>query len=216
MTQFLRQRRSIRLKGYDYSQQGLYFITICTQERACLFGDVLNGQNQLNDAGKMVEMWFYELAQKFPSIQCDAFVCMPNHVHFVVDTTGDHAPPVGADLRVCPSPVVYPFPGICPYVRPSPSSGEHAGSPLHHVTPPSTNLSKIIQWFKTMTTNAYIRGIKDQGWPAFNRRLWQRNYYEHIVRNDDDLTNIREYIQANPLKWELDQLHPDNAGGKYG
>jgi len=86
---------------------------------------------------------------------------------------------VGADLSVCPED----------------SKGEHTGSPLH----------EMIQWFKTMTTNEYIRGVKQLGWIPFDRKLWQRNYYEHIIRNEKELHRIREYIQNNQLKWALDR-----------
>ena len=89
------KRRSIRLRGYDYSQAGAYFVTICTQHRTCLFGDIVAGEMRLNEAGKMVARWYSELANKFPDIQCDKFVCMPNHIHFIVVN-------VGADLGVRP------------------------------------------------------------------------------------------------------------------
>ncbi|MGK5093461.1 hypothetical protein WDW89_15810, partial [Deltaproteobacteria bacterium TL4] len=88
-------RRSIRLKGYDYSQAGAYFVTLCNQDRANLFGSIQNSLMQLNDAGKMVEKWYWELVNKFPDIQCGEMVVMPNHVHFIMIN-------VGADLRVCP------------------------------------------------------------------------------------------------------------------
>jgi REP element-mobilizing transposase RayT len=93
---------------------------------------------------------------------------------------------VGADLRVCPN-----------------GEGAHAGAPLQ----------KIIQWFKTMTTNQYMRGVKTSGWPAFDGRLWQHNYYEHIIRNDNELYIIREYIVNNPLQWELDTENPNGGMG---
>ncbi len=97
----IHHRKSIRLKGYDYSQAGLYFITICVQDRACLFGDVVNGIMMLNDAGKMVEKWYFELENKFPEIRCHEMVVMPNHFHCIIENVGP-VPPVGADLRVCP------------------------------------------------------------------------------------------------------------------
>ncbi|MBF0235507.1 MAG: transposase, partial [Desulfamplus sp.] len=153
------------------------FVTICTRKRECLFGNVSNGITRLNDAGKMVAQWFRELENKFMDVQCDAFVCMPNHIHFIVIN-------VGADLRVCPES----------------TWGEHIGSPL---------LQHIVQWFKTMTTNHYIRGVKQHGWQPFPGKLWQRNYWEHIVRNETECNSIREYIHSNPLQWELDQLHPN-------
>lgn len=153
-------RRSIRLQGYDYSRAGAYFVSICMQNRECLFGKIINGEMVLNDAGNMVAKWYCEIENKFPDIKTDEFICMPNHVHFIVVN-------VGADLRVCPD-----------------KSGEHIGSPLHGV----------VQWFKTMTTNEYIRGVKQHGWPSFPGKLWQRNYYEHIIRDEQELNKIREYI----------------------
>ena len=104
----IHHRRSIRLKGYDYSQAGLYFITICTQNRACLFGEIRRGEHIgssnnamiLNDAGKMVEHWYYELQNKFHDIKCHEMVVMPNHFHCIIENVG--MVPVGADLRVCP------------------------------------------------------------------------------------------------------------------
>ena len=91
----IHKRKSIRLKGYDYSQAGLYFITICCQNRDCLFGKIENGEMKWNDAGKMIEKWYYELMNKFPDIKCDEMIVMPNHFHCIVEI-------VGADLRVCP------------------------------------------------------------------------------------------------------------------
>ncbi|QLH54998.1 MAG: hypothetical protein CH6_4533 [Candidatus Kapaibacterium sp.] len=107
-------RRSIRLKDYDYSQAGAYFVTICTQNRECLFGNIENGKMVLNDAGKMIEKWYFELPNKFPDIHCDQYIIMPNHIHFIIIN-------VGADLRVCPE-----------KNGEQTNKGEHTGSPLHH------------------------------------------------------------------------------------
>jgi REP element-mobilizing transposase RayT len=186
-------RRSIRLQGYDYTQAGAYFLTICTQNRECLFGDIVGGEMVLNDAGKMVAHWYAELENKFPDIQCDGFVCMPNHVHCIVVNTG-----VGADLRVRPFSTA-PTPGepLSDDPKPDdPMQGEHMGSPLW----------AVVQWFKTMTTNGYIRGVKQQGWQRFDGKLWQRNYWEHIVRDDSELNRICTYILDNPAQWESDKL----------
>jgi len=187
----IHHRRSIRLKGYDYSQAGLYFITICTQNRACLFGEIRRGEHIgssnnemiLNDAGNMVEHWYYELQNKFHDIKCHEMVVMPNHFHCIIENVG--MVPVGADLRVCPD--VSGEHAIL---------GEHAGSPLRNV----------IQWFKTMTTNYYIRGVKQNNWTPFDKKLWQRNYYEHIIRNDESYQRISEYIISNPANWGIDKL----------
>jgi REP element-mobilizing transposase RayT len=151
----IHHRRSIRLRTHDYATGGLYYVTICAAERRRLFGVVVNSHMVLNDAGRMATHWFYELENKCPDVRCDAFVCMPDHVHFVVRTG---------------------------------NGGEHIGSPLRN----------IVAWFKTMTTNAYIHGVKQSGWPPFPGKLWHRNYYEHIVRNDADLARIRAYIRDNP------------------
>lgn len=98
----IHHRRSIRLKGYDYSQAGLYFVTICVQNREHLFGNIKNGEMILNDAGQMVEKWYYELENKFPDIKCDAMIVMPNHFHCIIENIGTAVGAVGADLRVCP------------------------------------------------------------------------------------------------------------------
>ena len=178
-------RRSIRLKGYNYSRAGLYFVTICTQNRACLFGDIVNGEMIINDAGEMVEHWYYELENKFHDMKCRTMVVMPNHFHCMIEIVG--AAHVRADLRVCPN----------DSDENRNDSGKHTGSPL----------PKIIQWFKTMTTNAYIRGVKNNGWQRFDRKLWQRNYWEHIVRNQHEYQRIAQYIIDNPRKWYNDKLN---------
>ena len=184
----LPQRKSIRLKGYDYSQAGLYFITICCQNKVHLFGNVINKQMILNDAGKMIEKWFNELQNKFPDVKCHEMVVMPNHIHFIIENIGS----VGADLCVCPNDSNFPK----TEKRVSEILGEHAGSPLH----------RVLQWFKTMSTNEYIRGVKNNNWIPFDGKLWQRNYWEHIIRNDQSYQKISDYIINNPSKWNDDTL----------
>ncbi len=128
----IHHRRSIHLRGYDYSQAGAYFVTVCTRNRECLFGEIINGEMQLNDAGRMVRHWYRELERKFSDIECDTFVCMPNHVHFIVVN-------VGADLRVRPD--IDAGNQQDEHIE----QGEHIGSPLQ----------RVVQWFKTMSTNEY-------------------------------------------------------------
>ncbi|MDD3926145.1 MAG: hypothetical protein PHT33_05760 [bacterium] len=169
------------MKGYDYSQAGAYFITICTQNRECLFGDVTDGRMVANDVGRMIERWWGKLSNKFSFAKNDEYMVMPNHFHGIVII-------VGADLCVCPDP-------RCAQCEP----GAHTGAPL----------PAIVQWFKTMTTNEYICCVKRHGWQPFAGRLWQRNYYEHIIRDDDELNRAREYITNNPAQWELDRENPD-------
>lgn len=182
-------RRSIRLKGYDYASEGAYFATIVTQGRACLFGEIRDGKMILNEAGQMIVKWWNELPNKFPDMILGAFVVMPNHFHgiIIIEKT------VGADLRVCPNGEII--------------SGEHIGSPLRK---PNAPLSQIVQWFKTMTTNEYIRGVKQLGWIPFIGKFWQRNYYEHVIRNEKELRQKTDYILNNPFRWEDDKENPGN------
>ena len=215
----LPNRKSIRLKGYDYSQAGLYFVTICTQNRKYLFGNIKNQQMILNDAGQMVKKWYYELENKFNDIKCREMVIMPNHFHCIIENIGIT---VGADLRVCPNTtdneIISNNETISGNVTNSDNEtnsgnvtnsgnetnsdnenikGEHIGSPLR----------AVVQWFKTMTTNEYIRGVKNKKWQRFDKKLWQRNYWEHIIRNENENYRIAKYIVDNPLKWNDDKLN---------
>ena len=184
----IHHRRSIRLKGYDYSQAGLYFITICTHNRLCIFGIIKNDEMILNDAGKMIGNWYRELECKFSDIKCHKMIVMPNHVHFIVEN-------VGADLRVCPGLDDSRIAGVSRNI--GEQKGEHVGSPLH----------RVVQWFKTMTTNEYIRGVKQNHWQRFDKKLWQRNYYEHIIRDEKSYLKISEYIKTNPSTWQGDSYY---------
>jgi REP element-mobilizing transposase RayT len=143
---------------------------------------------KLNDAGKMITKWYNALETKFPDIKCHEMIVMPNHFHFIIEI-------VGADPRVCPC--VYPR--VCPDndANNGNINGEHVGSPL----------PRVIQWFKTMTTNEYIRGVKTFGWTPFNGKLWQRNYYERIIRNEQSYQTISKYIINNPAKWADDKFY---------
>jgi len=183
----IHHRRSIRWKGYDYSQAGMYFVTICCQNNVSRFGRIKNGGMILNDAGQMIEKWCAELSNKFSDIELYTYIIMPNHFHAIVVNNAH----VGADLRVCPT---CPTPNI---LGGNDISGEHTGSPLH----------AVVQWFKTMTTNEYIRGVKNLGWQRFEKKLWQRNYWEHIIRNEQSHQFIENYIVNNPANWEKDKFY---------
>lgn len=199
----IHHRRSIRFKEYDYTQAGLYYVTICIKNREYLFGDISNGELTLNDAGQMIEKWHRELENKFPDIQCHEMVVMPNHFHCIIENVGHN---VGADLRVCPDDENGQLPEngqshiIAPTINEREILGEHIGSPLH----------RVVQWFKTMTTNEYIRGVKTKNWQPFDGKLWQRNYWEHIIRNETSHQTISEYIINNPAKWNDDKFNPYN------
>ena len=186
-------RRSIRLKGYDYSRNGSYFVTICVQNRQCLFGEIIDGIMHINDAGRMILKRWLELTHKFPTIDNQPYVIMPNHVHGIITIQYENAKSdvlVGADLGV----------------RPVNSTGGHP-SPLPRDV---VSLPRIIHWFKTVTTYEYIQKIRTANWQPYDKRLWQRNYYEHIIRNHTEFVEIRDYIANNPARWNFDDENPEN------
>ena len=230
-------RRSIRLRGYDYTTPGAYFVTFCTQGRQRLFGTIANGVMQPNDAGRMIERWWGELNTKFPSMRTDAFVVMPDHIHGIIviaarDDVGDRA--TGADRNDATNAIVdsnaggYINPprrneivdinvnnantmvGADVPIRPPihPPRNHNARDDGNAIDGPAS-LSQIVQWFKIMTTTEYIRQVKQAGWPPFDKRVWQRDYYEHIIRDDDALARIRRYIRENPVHWAGDRKHLD-------
>ena len=172
-------RRSIRLPFYDYSKAGYYFVTICTYGRFHLFGEILEDEMILNDAGNMLDHWHKKLENKFPHIRNHEMVIMPNHIHFIIEIVdmNSYNKSVGAN----------------PCVRPSHPKGTSEG-----------DLGRIIQWFKTMTTNAYIQMVKEGILSPFEKRIWQRNYHEHVIRNDEDYVRVAEYTVNNPLTWNDD------------
>jgi len=226
------QRRSIRLKGYDYSKAGLYLITICVQNRECLFGEIrpiigaslfgrldiseIQGTHKgvpqqemiLNDAGGMIVKWYDELENKYPNIRCHERIVMPNHFHCIIEKmdTIHQGAHVGAPLRGRPNdpnhrhdiPINVPDHNRINQTQYGPDNKKY-----------DATIGEIVGWFKTMTTNEYIRGVKNLGWKRFDGKLWQRNYWEHIIRDDESFDRISQYIQENPSKWNNDQLNPD-------
>jgi putative transposase len=152
-----RNRRSIRLRGYDYRQPGAYFVTINIQDALPLLGSIIAGAMEYSPAGVMVAAQWQALIGRFAQVGLDAWVIMPNHLHGIVLLHGDAAQPA----------------------------------------PP---LGRVVGAFKSLTTHAYIEGVERQGWPTFPGRLWQRSYYEHIVRDEQALQAIRTYIEQNPQR----------------
>ncbi len=181
-------RRSIRLKGYDYSQRGYYFVNICTKNRELYF--------ERDDVKRMIRNIWCDLPNRFPNIELDEFIIMPNHIHGIIV--------VGVTLVVARA-----------------NQTQRAGT---RPAPTKTvALGDIVGAFKSLITNGYINGVKNKNWKRFDGRLLQRNYYEHIIRNGKSLNRIREYIINNPLRWDTDIENPDNwrnnlqksAIGKY-
>jgi len=178
-------RRSIRLKGYDYSQEGLYFITICVQGRACLFGEIENGKMVLNAAGKMVELEWLKLPERFKNIELHEYMVMPNHFHAI--------------LEIVENGMVN-------------TKGQPQGIAPTTTTPTNVNgktVGEMVGAFQSIVTVNYIRGVKSLRWEPFNGKLWQRNYWEHIIRDEQSYQRISEYIINNPAKWDDDKLYEE-------
>lgn len=196
----IHHRRSIRLKGYDYATEGAYFVTLCVQGRECLLGEVAGGKVTPNGAGEMINEWWQKLPTKFPNTRLDQYSIMPNHFHGIIRIV------VGADP--CVRPDFESNQRVRPDFESDPNNhrghmrqGGHGKDQGGHMGPP---LRVIVQWFKTMTTNAYIRAVSTHAWTPFAGRLWQRNYYERIIRNTDELQRARKYIDDNPPRWATD------------
>ena len=207
----LHRRRSLRLKGYDYARAGAYFVTVVTQERLCLFGEAAGGEVRLNQAGRMVHIVWESLSDRFAGLSLDAFVVMPNHIHGVIVMDSPvGAPLVGARPRSkSAAPGDRPRAGnAAPGDRPRSGNAAPGDHPRATTRVAPTGLSDVIGAYKSLTTAEYARRVTADGWPSFPGRLWQRNYYEHVVRNEDDMERIRAYIHDNPLKWEMDSENP--------
>ena len=261
-----RHRRSIRLRGYDYTQAGVYFITVCVKHRACLFGDVVGGVMRLNEAGQRVQSVWDDLPLHYPHLILDAFVVMPNHVHGIVVLTND-ADDKGAGLKPAPTqpettallghanvgagfkpartepktavllghanvgagfkparmePETAALLG-CANVgagfkpartepaRTEPARTEPARTEPARTEPARTqptltkrhDLSEIVRAFKTFSARR-INALHD----AVGTPVWQRNYFEHIIRDEGSLNDIRQYITNNPAQWDLDRENP--------
>jgi REP element-mobilizing transposase RayT len=198
----IHHRHSIRLKDYDYSQAGAYFVTICAWQRECLFGEIVNGEMVLNDMGQIVNLVWSALPEHFTSIQLDEYLIMPNHFHGIlhINETIEVVGGVGVKQGSSALPA-FDLRGI------KGKAGEALALPL----PPlrgsaSGSLCSIVQNYKSVSTRK-INKLRNNPGCA----VWQRNYYERVIRNEDVLFRAREYIVNNPMKWELDRENPINA-----
>jgi putative transposase len=246
----LPQRRSLRLRGYDYAQAGAYFVTICTQNRVCLFGDVVAGEMRLNDSGRLVAQCWQDIPSRFPNAALDEFVVMPNHLHGIIvivraqfiaphdrgamnagamdsgamdsgamdsgamgsGVTGSGVTGSGAINRAPTggngaSNVGAQFIAPVGAINHAPTGGNGASdvgaqfiAPVGAINRAPT-VGDMVRAFKAVAT----RMLRQAQYPSF---AWQRNYYEHIIRSEDDLARIREYIANNPLQWALDRENP--------
>jgi REP element-mobilizing transposase RayT len=208
-------RRSVRLQGYDYASPGAYFVTICVYQRQCLFGAIMDGEMRLNGLGQMVYACWQRLPSHFPNLVLDAFVVMPNHVHGILVLTkpAGRGAALGQGLEGHTK-------DSCPNATPTSNSSrpgvafgrEMIGKTkeqLPNATPLPPRLvagsvGSIVLNFKSVTTRSRNHIQRSPG-----ALMWQRNYYDHIIRNEASLQRLRQYIQNNPLSWQQDQLHPD-------
>ncbi|MAT38753.1 MAG: transposase [Ectothiorhodospiraceae bacterium] len=177
-------RRSIRLKEFDYTQNGVYFVTLCIQDRLELFGKVQGGDMILNDSGKMVERIWLEIPDHCTDFHNEGIQIMPNHLHgILLIMDGEIGEPITANGRIR---------GSAPTAR--------------------LSLADVMQRFKILTTKLYTDGVKERSWRRFNTRLWQRNYWERIIRNDRELREYKQYLAENPLRWQYDVLNEQRIG----
>ncbi|QNO15563.1 transposase [Alkalicella caledoniensis] len=153
-------RKKIRIKDYDYSLAGGYFVTICTNNKTKIFSNVSNGEVNLTPCGKMIDEKLKEMGNKYNGVILDEYVIMPNHIHVILILEGDSVP-----------------------------------------------LHSLIGKFKSVTTVEYFKRVKDLGWKPVDKKLWQRNYYEHVIRNNKDLFVHRNYIEENPTRWDSDEYY---------
>ena len=192
---FATNRRSIRLPGFDYSEYGYYFVTICTYNREPLFGEIINGKIKLNDAGRIVFDEWNNTANIRKNVELDIFTVMPNHFHAIIKINR----PVGAYGH---TPISTNANEDRAYINTPNEDRAYINTPLQS---PKNNLGAIIRGFKSATTTKINLLLNSPGVP-----VWQRNYYEHIVREEDELNNIRQYILENPHSWVRDENNPKN------
>ena len=186
---FNMKRKQLRLKGYDYSQAGAYFLTICAVDKFNYFGMIKEGRMLLNCAGEMVHKIWNELPQEYSGISIDEFIVMPNHIHGIIMINAVEAGPC-ARLDKMP---IWAGTGAC-----------HCGPAQGPARTNRLSLSDYIHRYKSLTTALY-RKYFSNGPIVFHGKLWQRSFFDHIIRNESDLKCTREYIINNPLTWDLDE-----------
>jgi len=192
----IHHRRSIRLKGYDYSQNGLYFITICCQNRICRFGHIENKEMILNEYGEIAYNEWGKLAERFANFELDVFQIMPNHMHGIIVLNNKNAS-VGSGLA--PDPTLRDKgdgqpQGIAP-------TNDPTSDPTSDPTIAPT-VSDIVGAYKSLVANGCLEIFKSKN--KTMGKLWQRDFYEHIIRNQQACIKISEYIINNPAKWNED------------
>ena len=203
------ERKPLRLSDYDYTQAGAYFVTICTQNRSCLFGTIVDGEMLLNEIGQIVEEQLHAIPKRFPQARLDEYIVMPNHIHAIITIVG--APLAGARNTDGVSgnsgnPVGAPLAGALNTNGAHVTDGASGNRATARVAP--TTLGDIVGAYKSLCVHFCLAWARNHDNERLLGTLWQRNYWEHIIRDEPELHRIREYIRNNPLQWQHDTLHP--------
>ena len=207
----IHNRTSIRLKGYDYSQSGFYYVILCTQDRENRFGEIMDGEMVLNDAGLLVDAEWQRISVRYGHVILDTYQIMPNHLHGILQITLPNS--VGTGLV----PVLNFSDEFVDDVRINTDNSD-AKTAHQNIYPSAgmgtrpipTGLYDMIGTFKSLTQNEYAFHVRNNGWLPFRKRLWQLRFHDHVIRNHDELDRIREYIIDNPINWMKDENNLDN------
>jgi putative transposase len=211
----LHNRQTQRLETFDYASHGAYFITVCTQTRGTdWFGMVSRDGMVLNAAGEMIARELKSLPTRFTNLELDEFIVMPDHIHAIFllgNATGNPNPNNRrGEPRV--RPITAPPPTPEPSFptngldRSVVAQGDHKDRPYVHPSGThSESIGRIVQALKSLTTVNYVRGVREFGWPPFEKRFWQRNYWDRIIRDDAELEATRSYIAQNPTRQFLER-----------
>lgn len=191
------QRRSLRLRDYDYTSAGAYFVTICVANRACFLGEIVDSVMHLAPLGRIVaEMWL-ALPGRFPVVDLDAFIAMPNHFHRIIVLNEFQIPNVPTRVGAKQAPPAAKQPEL------QNKGGADITSRTSSATTAAPSLSRVIQAFKSISAIACNRVSGREGQP-----FWQRGYYDHVIRDEHELNQIRAYIASNPARWTEDSEYP--------
>jgi putative transposase len=193
-------RHSIRLKGYDYTQPGAYFITVVSHNRESIFGEIVDGEMRLNRYGCITQREWERLPRRFPNIHLDAFIVMPNHIHGIIIINDDYRTGTAPNRVTKELESLRRAPTTHNRIIMESESPRHAPTREQFGKPVPRSIPTIMRSYKSAVTQSINIHRLSPGLP-----VWQRNYYEHIVRDEVELTRIRQYIFDNPLRWEIDR-----------
>ena len=187
--------KQYRLPGYDYSGGGYYFVTICTQDRLnilrCVGTDprVRSSYKKqpcglLSEFGNLCQQWWLKIPDKFPGTELDKFCFMPNHFHGIL---------------------IIRYKCKAQTRGSAPTNYTGGSAPMNHTGWSAPTVGNVIQWFKTMTTNEYIKNVKTQSWLKFSKHVWQPRFHDRVIRNEKEYWAIKRYILDNPKNWDKDK-----------